>query len=116
MKAMKPKKKLFFEKNFNFQILKKSYLALKFFDFYEQFMIGALIGKSTKLRKVDQKVRSFSAGKNENFETRVRSSFWWTLHFCCSIVDFAFLLMKKMNLKRNQTSNRKKSKLSVNKI
>ena len=53
------KKKLFFEKNFNFQILKKSYLALRFFDFYEQFMIGALIGKSTQIEKSRSKGEEF---------------------------------------------------------
>ena len=51
------------------------------------------------------------------FEIRSRSRFSWPLHFCCSIVEFAFLLTMEMhlNLKKNQKSNCEKSKFILKK-
>ena len=76
-------------------------MALKLFEFAEQFMMDTFFVKINPNWENDQYVKLLFRWEIwwliSIFEIKNWSRFSWTLHFCCSIVELAFLLTMKMH-------------------
>ena len=76
-------------------------MALKLFEFVEKFMMDTSLLKLTQFEKTGSIAKSYiSLGNlmiNFHFQNKVDHIFRDPLQFCCSIVEFAFLLTIEMH-------------------
>ena len=97
-------------------------MALKLFEFVQQFMMDTVLIKLTKFQKTGSIGKTFiSLGNliiNFHFRNSKSINFFVTVTFL--LFDGGFCLpvnnRNALNLNRNHKSNREKSKLSVNKF
>ena len=85
-------------------------MALKLFEFLEQFMINTFLIKLTQFDKTRSIINFFLFRweiliLNFTFETRNRTRFLLPLHFCSSIVEFALFLTKGINSTKKEIKN-----------